>query len=88
MTRFVEDERKVNGECVDVIYDKEEDVVYPVTNTYSLVSLLNSLAEYEHKTLVVEDGSVDIDKLEKDGFYVILYRQGSTPPMILTKGEK
>lgn len=31
--------------------------------------------------LLVEDGSVDIDKLEADGFYVIVYRQGSTPPM-------
>lgn len=33
--------------------------------------------------LVVEDGSVDIDKLEEDGFYVISYRQGSALPKIL-----
>ena len=32
------------------------------------------------RILVVEDGSVDIDKLEEDGFYVIPYRQGSMPP--------
>jgi hypothetical protein len=42
--------------------------------------------------LLVEDGSVDIDRLEEDGFYVIPYRQGSMPPMFLThqhedKGE-
>lgn len=33
--------------------------------------------------LLVEDGSVDIDKLEKDGFYVIVYRQGSRLPEFL-----
>lgn len=36
-----------------------------------------------NKILIVEDGSVDIDQLEADGFYVIPYRQGSTPPMWL-----
>lgn len=35
------------------------------------------------KILCVEDGSVDIDKLEADGFYIIVYRQGATPPYIL-----
>lgn len=35
------------------------------------------------KVLIVEDGSVDIDKLEEDGFYVIVYRNGSTPPQYL-----
>ena len=33
--------------------------------------------------LLVEDGSVDIDKLEQDGFYVIVYRKGAIPPMRL-----
>ena len=33
--------------------------------------------------LLVEDGSVDVDKLEKDGFYVIVYRQGSRLPEFL-----
>lgn len=59
--------------------------------------ILNKLkdAEKEIKTmrpLLVEDGSVDIDKLEEDGFYVINYRSGSKPPMWLShqhedKGE-
>ena len=45
-----------------------------------------------NKILLAEDGSVDIDKLEGDGFYVIVYRQGAKPPMWLThqhedKGE-
>lgn len=35
------------------------------------------------KVLVVEDGSVDIDKLEEDGFYVIMFRTGATPPHYL-----
>lgn len=45
-----------------------------------------------NKILLVEDGSVDVDKLEQDGFYVIIYRQSSRPPMWIThqhedKGE-
>ena len=45
-----------------------------------------------NKILLVEDGSVDVDKLEQYGFYVIIYRQGAKPPMWLThqhedKGE-
>ena len=37
-----------------------------------------------NKILLTEDGSVDVDKLEEDGFYVIVYRQGAKPPMWLT----
>lgn len=37
--------------------------------------------------IVVEDGSVDIDKLEEDGFYVIVYRQGANPPKLLKLEE-
>ena len=37
-----------------------------------------------NKILLAEDGSVDVDKLEEDGFYVIIYRQGAKPPMWLT----
>lgn len=41
------------------------------------------------KILLVEDGSVDIDRLQEDGWYVIVYRAGSRPPMILEeKGDK
>ena len=36
-----------------------------------------------NKILLAEDGSVDVDKLEQDGFYVIIYRQGAKPPMWL-----
>ena len=49
------------------------------------VARLNILLS--NKILVVEDGSVDIDRLEEDGFYVIGYRQGARPPMWLDKGE-
>lgn len=37
------------------------------------------------KILLVEDGSVDVDKLEADGFYVIVYRNGANPPQWLNK---
>ena len=45
-----------------------------------------------NKILLAEYGSVDVDKLEEEGFYVIVYRQGAKPPMWLThqyedKGE-
>ena len=40
------------------------------------------------KILLVEDGSVDTDKLEEDGFYVIAYRQGARPPMWLTNQQE
>lgn len=32
------------------------------------------------KILIVEDGSVDEDKLEERGYEIITYRQGSCPP--------
>ena len=35
------------------------------------------------KILLVEDGSVDVDKLEQDGFYCIVYRQGANKPELL-----
>ena len=37
-----------------------------------------------NKILLVEYDSVDVDKLEEDGFYVIVYRQGAKPPMLIT----
>lgn len=39
------------------------------------------------KILLVEDGSVDIDRLEEDGFYVISYRQGAMPPAWLKSND-
>jgi hypothetical protein len=40
------------------------------------------------KVLLVEDGSCDVDKLvDEDGWYVIVYRQGSNPPKFLQRGE-
>ena len=53
--------------------------------------LVNSLKEENdtlkkrlaQRILFVEDGSVDIDRLEDDGFYVIPYRQGAKPPILL-----
>ena len=35
------------------------------------------------KILLVEDGSVDVEKLEKNGFYCIVYRQGAKPPILM-----
>ena len=35
------------------------------------------------RILLVEDGSVNIEQLEEDGFYVIPYRQGANKPEFL-----
>lgn len=37
--------------------------------------------------IAVEDGSVDIEKLEKDGFYVVVYRQEAMSPLLLSLGD-
>ncbi len=41
-------------------------------------------------TVAVEDGSVDVDELSEDGLVpgkVLIYRQGSTPPEVMTSGS-
>jgi hypothetical protein len=81
-------------------FDEEKQCFMPVIDV-DVVIKANERLKLENdklkiilssKVLIVEDGSVDIDKLEEDGFYVINYRQGSRPPMWLThqhedKGE-
>ena len=69
---------------VDKVIERNEELE---EENKKLKKLLNN------KILLAEDGSVDVDKLEEDGFYVIVYRQGAKPPMWLThqhedKGEE
>ena len=68
---------------VDKVIERNEELE---EENKKLKKLLNN------KILLAEYGSVDVDKLEEDGFYVIVYRQGAKPPMWLThqhedKGE-
>lgn len=37
---------------------------------------------YNRRILFVEDGSVDVEKLEGDGFYCVVYRQGAVMPKL------
>ena len=60
---------------VDKVIERNEELE---EENNKLKKLLNN------KILLAEDGSVDVDKLEEDGFYVIVYRQGAKPPMWLT----
>ena len=60
---------------VDKVIERNEELE---EENKKLKKLLNN------KILLAEDGSVDVDKLEEDGFYVIVYRQGAKPPMWLT----
>ena len=69
---------------VDKVIERNEELE---EENKKLKKLLNN------KILLAEDGSVDVDKLEEDGFYVIVYRQGAKPPILLThqhedKGEE
>lgn len=52
-----------------------------------IAKLLNYANDMEllvgKKILLVEDGSVDVEKLEKNGFYCIVYRQGAKPPILI-----
>ena len=57
---------------VDKVIERNEELE---EENKKLKKLLNN------KILLAEDGSVDVDKLEEDGFYVIVYRQGAKPPM-------
>ena len=71
---------KVETEAYPYIYPEKDLLLYIEEKTLP------------EKILLVEDGSVDVEKLESDGFYVISYRQGARPPMWLThqhedKGE-
>ena len=64
----------------------------PVQRAYNAVKnrkheFINRLAS---GVLAVEDGSVDIDSLEQEGLSpgkVIVYRQGSTPPRLMSPGS-
>lgn len=49
---------------------------------------LEELKKHQRKILLVEDGSVDLEELEKLGIEYIVYRKGSNPPYwIEVKGE-
>ena len=64
---------------VDKVIERNEELE---EENKKLKKLLNN------KILLVEDGSVDVDKLKQDGFYVIVYRQGAKPPMWLTHQQE
>ncbi len=66
--------------------------IIPVQRAYNAVK--NRKHEYMNRlavgVLAVEDGSVDTDSLEEEGLppgKVVVYRQGSTPPVMLGAGQ-
>ena len=67
---------------VDLLNQQNKRIKELKEENKKLKKLLNN------KILLAEDGSVDVDKLEEDGFYVIVYRQGAKPPMWLTHQQK
>lgn len=68
------------------------DRLIPVQRAYNAVK--NRKHEFLNRismgTIAVEDGSVDTDSLEEDGLMpgkIIIYRQGGTPPEMLSLGS-
>ncbi len=66
--------------------------IIPVQRAYNTVK--NRKHEYMNRiamgVLAVEDGSVDTDNLEEEGLSpgkVLVYRQGSNPPMMMNPGQ-
>ncbi len=66
--------------------------IIPVQRAYNVVK--NRKHEFMNRIamgiLAVEDGSVDIDNLEEEGLSpgkILIYRQGSTPPVMLNSGQ-
>ncbi len=66
--------------------------IIPVQRAYNTVK--NRKHEYMNRiamgVLAVEDGSVDTDNLEEEGLSpgkVLVYRQGSTPPIMMNAGQ-
>lgn len=86
----------VKQTCIDMIGSffgvSIVDRIIPVQRAYNIVK--NRKHEYMNRIamgiLAVEDGSVDTDNLAEEGLSpgkVLVYRQGSTPPIMLNAGS-
>jgi len=82
---------KINEEYIDM-FRKQRDIYkkaleLAVKDGYTITKFVgiagNELEELPIKTLLVEDGSVNTDELEKIGYKIITYRQGSKTPKLL-----
>ena len=58
----------------------------PIEDTEEKTCKINFL-QFVIKILLVEDGSVDTEKLDLLGIDYIVYRQGSKPPYFIEIGE-
>lgn len=77
--------KKIGNDINNIMNSEYSALISPLEvakNILEYVKQIEIELDY-NKILLVEDGSVDIDKLEEDGFYVIVYRQGATPPLFL-----
>ena len=86
----------VKQTCIDMIGSffgiSIVDRIIPVQRAYNIVK--NRKHEYMNRIamgiLAVEDGSVDTDNLAEEGLSpgkVLIYRQGSTPPIMMNAGS-
>ena len=67
-SQLIESEKRIEDLEVELSNEKQRKELVPKLNK---------------PILLVEDGSVDVDRLEEDGFYVIIYRQGTNKPEFL-----
>lgn len=69
------------NESTNIVVDTEQESTFSIKEFINYLNRFNKIVK--SPTLIVEDGSVDTDKLKEDGFYCIVYRSGATPPQIL-----
>lgn len=70
-------------ECSDALereYKKNEMLTDQVATLKSQLK-----AARAGKTLLVEDGSIDVDDAESKGWDILVYRQGATPPRYIAR---
>ena len=83
---------------VENLYIDGEERVIPISNLTVMIQTIDEMLEEENKRIMpktkflyVEDGSVDLDELQSDllesnpEIKIIVYRQGSHPPILSDK---
>lgn len=68
------------GDALEKEYTKNEMLTNQVATLKSQLK-----AARAGKTLLVEDGSIDVDDAESKGWDILVYRQGATPPRYIAR---
>lgn len=84
--RYIDIDIEFFSKVYNKLYEMENDIERIVATSGNIANAAEETKIIDKsKILLVEDGSVDVEKLEQDGFYVIIYRQNSRKPEWLDK---